>query len=83
MEPMTEPLLHSQITDGLPEDHPLAWTSIYCVKCGEMVHGIPNENMRAWVETGRGAWCLEDFSAAFSDDDNQEAWALSEGGPAS
>jgi hypothetical protein len=73
---MNEPLIHSQITDGLAEDHPLSWESIHCVKCGALLHSIPNENMRAWVETGKGAWCLEDFTAAFADDDNQEAWAI-------
>jgi hypothetical protein len=76
---MREPIIHSGITDQLPADHPLAWESVYCVKCGQMVHGIPNENMRPWVETGKGAWCLEDFTAAFAEDNDPEPWALDDG----
>lgn len=74
---MREPLLHSQITDGLPEDHALAQLSVCCVNCDVMVHGIANENMRAWMETGRGAWCLDCFYPAFQHSDiEEEAWAL-------
>ena len=63
-----EPLLHTGITDCLPADHPLAWATVYCQECGAMVHGTPNENMCNWVETGKGAWCLQCFARRFADD---------------
>ena len=39
----TEPVLHTFITDSLPDDDPRAWDSIYCTDCKGMVHSIPNE----------------------------------------
>ena len=59
-----EPLLHSHITDKLPDDHPRASTTVFCDSCGKMVHAANNECMTPWVEfdcTG-GNVCLQCFS---------------------
>lgn len=40
-----EPIIHSHITDGLPDKHPLAYESIHCKKCGEMLHAFNNEEI--------------------------------------
>lgn len=60
-----EPLIWSQRTDSLPEEHPWAWMTLYCSSCGSMVHGTPNENMDTWVEVdddnGPFVLCLKDF----------------------
>lgn len=54
-----EPLIHSHITDSLPDTHPLAWDAIMCANgCRTMVHASNNECMSTWVETGRGNYCL-------------------------
>lgn len=58
---MKEPSIHSHITDGLEEDHPLAYTCVYCDACHEMVHCANNECMQTWVEYRDQAWCLECF----------------------
>lgn len=56
---MREPKIHSHIEDELPEDHPLAYESVWCDgDCGRLVHAGNNECMRTWVETGRGNLCL-------------------------
>lgn len=76
---MQEPIFHSGITDQLPEGHPLAWESVYCVRCRQMVHGVPNENMQPWFETGKGTYCLPCFAAAW-DEVEPEEWALDNDG---
>ncbi len=58
-----EPLIHSHIEDCLPEGHRLAWASVFCAVCGEMVHCENNECMQIWVETGVGDYCLPCFAA--------------------
>jgi len=58
-----EPLLHSHITDLLPEDHPLAYECVSCQRCRVMVHASNNECMTMWVETGLGNFCLACFVA--------------------
>lgn len=74
---MREPVLHSYVTDGLPEDHPLAWESVYCLSCQAMVHSIPNECMRPWFETGRGPRCFECFVTEFGDgDQDEDSWGF-------
>lgn len=57
-----EPLLHTHVEDGLPEDHPQARTSLYCRACATMVHAHNNECMTDWVETGDGPYCVECFA---------------------
>jgi hypothetical protein len=54
----TEPVLHTHVTDGLPDDDPRAWESIYCIVHGGLVHSIPNECMTAWADTDDGPMCL-------------------------
>ena len=55
----TEPVLHSHVTDCLPDDDPRAQTSIRCVMHGGVVHSIPNECMTAWADTEDGPLCLD------------------------
>ena len=55
---LTEPLIHSHITDVLPADHPLAWETVYCDSCMTMVHASNNECMQTWAETGLGPFCM-------------------------
>lgn len=71
-----EPLLHTGITDMLAEDHPLAYECVSCKVCGRMVHASNNECMDAWVETGQGNYCLDDFAAAYDQVAHDEDLAL-------
>ena len=57
-----EPLIHSHITDVLPDLHPLAFETISCKACGVMVHAANNECMQTWVESGVGAHCIKCFA---------------------
>ena len=57
-----EPLIHSHITDMLPEDNPLAYETVYCEVCEHMVHASNNECMTTWVESGLGNYCLDCFT---------------------
>ncbi len=54
---MIEPIIHSNIEDGLPENHALAEVDVECSKCGVLVHCHNNECMQTWLETGRGNFC--------------------------
>lgn len=82
-----EPLIWSHITDGLPEDHPLAYEAVFCsVGDGELLHASNNECMQTWVETGRGAYCLVHFVEAVAEvvqgetyHTVEEGWALRRG----
>jgi hypothetical protein len=56
-----EPLIHSHITDELPDAHPLAYKTVDCDKCDVMVHASNNECMQTWVESGKGNYCLACF----------------------
>lgn len=58
MEAMNEPIIHSHLTDTLPEDHPLAHETVYCRKCGVMVHAFNNECMRTWVQIRGVPFCI-------------------------
>jgi len=64
-----EPLIHSHITDCLPDDHPLARTNVHCVACSRLVHAFNNETMTTWVESGLGAFCLQCFASQSTGDD--------------
>lgn len=79
---MNEPLLHTGITDTLPDAHPLAWTAVGCdnVSCSELLHASNNENMRGWVETGRGNYCLRCFQI-IEETEDIEPYALRDGAP--
>jgi len=73
---MNEPLIHSDLTDELPLDHPRAFETIYCSKleCGTMLHASNNETMTTWVETKSGNYCLPCFT--FLDEkDGSDAWS--------
>ena len=58
---MSEPLIHSHLTDVLPMDHPLANDSVYCKKCNVMLHASNNECMQTWIETALGNFCTKCF----------------------
>lgn len=74
-----EPRIWSGISDELPANHPDAQRSLYCVQCGALVHAANNENMATWVETGKGPFCLADFTAnARTYLDQGEGWGLTE-----
>lgn len=55
----TEPVLHSHVTDGLPDDDPRSMEVVACLQCGQMVHCMPNECMTAWADTEDGPMCLD------------------------
>ena len=56
-----EPLVHSSITDSLPDEHPLANKSIYCdyPTCNQMLHAVNNECMQDWLEFQDGNFCWD------------------------
>ena len=58
---MNEPLIHSHITDCLPDTHPLRNSSVYCNKCKEMLHASNNECMQTWIEADKGNYCTQCF----------------------
>ena len=73
---MIEPLIHSHLTDVLPEDNPLHDKTVYCDVCHKMVHCENNECMTTWVEvqireiecldgklTFGGNFCIKCFAA--------------------
>ena len=52
-----EPILHSHVSDVLPDDHKLAFKQVNCNKCKELVHAGNNECMQTWFETEYGNYC--------------------------
>lgn len=62
MDKLMEPLIHSHITDELPNGHKLAQETVYCKSCDKMLHHSINECMQTWVETGYGNYCIKCFS---------------------
>ena len=60
---LKDPILHTHVEDCLPDEHPLAFESVDCVRCQDMVHASNNECMQSWVETGKGAYCVVCFAA--------------------
>lgn len=52
-----EPLIHSHITDGLPDTHRLARVSVHCDECEHTLHSETNECMQTWLETDWGNYC--------------------------
>jgi len=80
---MKDPILHSHIEDALPDDHPLAFKSVYCdgTDCSRMLHAFNNECMQTWVETGQGNYCLGCFMKLGGDGEPQaleDWWGLPE-----
>lgn len=81
--PRRDPILHTHVTDRLPDDHPLAYQQVWCEGDahktlaafagrlpGESVllHAGNNECMTTWVETGKGPRCLACFTDELGDD---------------
>lgn len=61
---MSEPRLHSHISDALPPGHALSARRVHCDRCEALLHLSSNSCMRTWVETGRGNFCLRCFIVA-------------------
>ena len=65
-----EPIIHSHITDGLPENHPRAYPTetdgIFCEACRKMVHAVNNECMQTWIEWGEHICCGKCFGYILS-----------------
>ena len=61
---MIEPLVHSHVTDRLPDEHPLARSRVYCDRCEALLHSQRNSCIRTWLETGRGNLCVRCFVLA-------------------
>lgn len=61
---MSEPRIHSHVTDRLPDDHPLADRRVYCDRCETLLHLQTNSCMRTWIETGCGNYCMRCFVVA-------------------
>ena len=58
---MREPLIHSHITDKLPEGHPLKWETVACKSCFRTLCCV-DECMQTWVEAGTGNYCTGCFA---------------------
>lgn len=58
---MKEIVIHTHISDGLEETHPLANESVYCETCKGMLHASNNECMQSWFETDIGNFCTNCF----------------------
>ena len=80
---MHDPKLHSHIEDGLPNEHPLTFKSVYCPICGEMLHAGNNECMQTWVETGRGNFCIPCFAQIPDVSALDDEYGLADGSSAS
>lgn len=57
-----EPLIHSHLTDRLPDEHPLANESVDCDRCRALLHACNNECMQTWFETAAGNFCTECYT---------------------
>jgi len=64
-----EPLIHSHITDMLPDDHPLAYTPVCCKECDAFCHSSNNECMQTWVEYNGDNYCGKCFAKILLDSD--------------
>lgn len=63
-----EPVIHSHMTDMLPDEHPLAFETVYCDakrqhKCNGMLHCGNNECMTTWIEFAGKNVCMEVFAS--------------------
>ena len=56
-----EPIIHSHITDCLPDEHPLAHEDVCCDSCHNSVHAGNNECMQTWFEMKDGNFCTSCF----------------------
>ena len=62
MNILKDPIIHSHIEDLLPDLHPLAFVTVNCKVCNELLHAANNECMQTWVETGQGNYCIKHFA---------------------
>jgi hypothetical protein len=56
-DPSDEPVIHSHHTDVLPDSDARAFATVYCDRCGHMVHASNNECMTTWIEWGPHVLC--------------------------
>lgn len=42
--------VHSLLTAWLQKDHPLVNKTVFCIKCGLVVHYINNKCVTTWIE---------------------------------
>ncbi len=54
-----DPIIHSDHTDVLDEEHPWAYCDIFCATCSNMLHADNNECMRPWIEWQKVALCAK------------------------
>jgi hypothetical protein len=57
---MSEPIIHSFISDRLPDGH--RWIkkgALWCIGCGKKVHTHYNECLEAWIEIADMWFCLK------------------------
>jgi hypothetical protein len=64
---MQDPILHSFVTDTLPDGHPLQWETVHCDRCHKMVH-CQDETMDLWIESTEGNHCLPCFLTLVDED---------------
>lgn len=59
----SEPIMHTQETDVLPNSHPLVWECVECEHCSASCHCSNNECMSTWVEWRSRILCGRCFAA--------------------
>lgn len=74
-----DPVLHSHVSDVLPDGHKYSHKAIGCARCEVPLHASNNECMVTWVETGKGAFCIKCFAALSDANSLDEEYGLEEG----
>jgi hypothetical protein len=64
-----EPLIHSHLTDALPDDHKQAHQSVYCIECNTLCHASNNECMTTWIEYKGHCYCGQCFASILINND--------------
>ena len=54
--------IHSYLTSRLPTNHPLAYDTVCCDLCHEIIHWDNNDDLTTWVEADTGNDCLQCFA---------------------
>lgn len=70
---LAEPRIWSQVSGDLPPEHPWAFVDVTCLACGATLNpagdsGSTSPNLRTWVETVSGGYCLPCFTSVALDD---------------
>lgn len=52
-------IVHTDYSDGLPDDHPWVNDDVECCVCGSLVHAHNNEAMTQWAEFDGMALCCD------------------------